>query len=119
MTARELGEQLLTVAQQQQDPKMLMEAHVWIGMNSFLIGEVPESLQHTEQAFSLYDFQQQRSHGFLYGYDPGVFSQIYKALALWFLGYPDQGYQELSKARALAHEVSPTCSHNSVSEVPC
>ena len=72
-TARELGEQVLTLAQQEQDPGMLMEAHVWIGLTSFFLGEVTEALRHTEQAFSLYDSRQHRSHGFLYGWDPGRF----------------------------------------------
>ena len=59
-----------------------------------------------EQGIALYDPQQHRSHGFLYGDDPGVCVPILCALALWFLGYPDQALQRSHEALTLARELA-------------
>jgi predicted ATPase len=57
---------------------------------------------------ALYDPQQHRSHIFLYGYgqDPGATSLYYAALALWYLGYPDQALQRSQQAVTLAQDLS-------------
>jgi predicted ATPase len=39
-TARELGEQLLTLAQRLHDPALLLEAHMALGINLFWLGEL-------------------------------------------------------------------------------
>ena len=54
---------------------------------------------------ALYDPQQHRSHT-LYGQDPGATSLYYAALALWYLGYPDQALQRCQQAVTLAQELS-------------
>jgi predicted ATPase len=55
---------------------------------------------------ALYDPQQHRSHTLFYGQDPGVTSLYYAALALWYLGYPDQAIQRSQQAVTLAQELS-------------
>src|SRR5262249_23257597 len=48
-------------------------------------------------------------HGFaalVYGDDPGVNCLSYAALALWFLGYPDQAQQRSQQALALARQLA-------------
>src|SRR5262245_49191178 len=72
MTARELGEQCLTLAQREQDSALLGEAHYALGATSFYLGEAISARAHTEQGIASYDLRQHRSHTFLYGHDPGV-----------------------------------------------
>ena len=71
-TARELGEQLLRLAQNVQDPALLLGAHYALGVPVFLMGEFASARVHFEQTLALYDPQQHHSHAYQYGLDPGV-----------------------------------------------
>jgi class 3 adenylate cyclase/predicted ATPase len=104
-TARELGEQLLDLAQREQDPALLMEAHRVVGGTLFHLGELGAAQAHLAQSLTLYDAQRHRSHMFLYTTEPGVFGLCYAALVLWHLGYPDQALQKSNAARTLAQEL--------------
>jgi predicted ATPase len=105
-TAQELGERLLTLAQSVQDPALLLEAHLALGIILFFLGELVPAREHVERGIALYDPQQHRSYAFLYGQDPGVICRCYAAWALWHLGYPNQGLQRISEALTLAEELS-------------
>ena len=52
-TARELGEQLLTLAQRQHDPERLAYAHWVLGDAMFYLGEFVPALAHLEQALAV------------------------------------------------------------------
>jgi predicted ATPase len=105
-TARELGEQLLQLAQTAQDPALLVEAHYTLGETLYYLGEFPSAHAHVEQGIALYNPQQHRSHTFLYGLDPGVFCLAYAAFVLWMFGYPEQAVKRHREALALAHELA-------------
>jgi predicted ATPase len=106
-TARELGEQLLGLAQQEQDPILLMEAYWALGCTLFHLGEFGATQAHLEQCLTLYDAQRHHSHVLLYGgIEPGVYGLCYAARVLWHLGYPDQALQKSAAARTLAQELS-------------
>jgi adenylate cyclase len=55
---------------------------------------------------ALYDSQMHRALTVQYGQDPGVTVLSYAAMALWFLGYPDQALQRMREAFTLAKELS-------------
>ena len=109
-TAREMGEQLLTLAQQVGDPALLLEAHYALGNTLNYLGEFVAAQAHFEQGIALYDRQQHHAHAFRYGQDPGVICRAYAGVTLWYLGYPDQALQRsheaFTLARELAHPVS-------------
>jgi predicted ATPase len=105
-TARELGEQLLTLAQSVQDPAFLLEAHRALGITLFFLGEFAPAREPLEQGMALYDPQQHRSHAFRYGIDPGVSCLSFAAQVLWSLGYPDQALQSIHAALLLARELA-------------
>jgi predicted ATPase len=107
-TARELGEQLLGLAQKEQDPILLMEAYRALGSILFHLGEFGAAQAHLEQGLTLYDAQRHHSQVFLYygGIEPGVIGLIYAAWDLWHLGYPNQALQKGNAARSLAQELS-------------
>jgi len=107
LPARQLGEQLLSLAQREQDPALLMEAYRALGSTLFPLGELGAAQAHLEQGLTLYDAQRHRSHVFLYGgIEPGIFGLIYASLILWHLGYPDQALQKSAAARTLGQELS-------------
>jgi TOMM system kinase/cyclase fusion protein len=105
-TARELGEQLLTLAQRVREVELLLVAHNVLGDTLVWLGEFAGARAHLEQGMTLYHPQQHRSHAFLYGYDSGVHCLSFGAWALWYLGYPDQALQRIHDALTLAQELS-------------
>jgi predicted ATPase/class 3 adenylate cyclase len=105
-TARELGEQLLNLAQRAHDSALLLEAHYTLGNTLNFLGELAAAQAHLEQGIALYDRQQHRTHALLHGQDPGVFCHSYAAVTLWLLGYPDQALQRSHEALTLAEEVT-------------
>ena len=105
-TARELGEQCLTLAESVHDPTFFLGAQIALGHTSLFLGEFASSHAYEERASALYDPQQHRSLAFLYGADPGVGCFSYAALALWLLGYPDQALKKIHQAFILTQEPS-------------
>jgi predicted ATPase len=105
-TARELGEQLLSLAQRVQDSALLLEAHFPLGASLYCLGEFAAARKHLEQSIARYDAQQHRSHALVYGADPGVFCLSWTTHVLWALGYPDQALKRSHEALSLAEELS-------------
>jgi class 3 adenylate cyclase/predicted ATPase len=103
-TAHELGEQFLTLAQQVQDPGMLIAAHRALGTTLFYLGAVAAAHMHFTPGIALYDPQQHRASAFRYGDDGGVVCHCYAAWTLWLLGYPEQGLAQSHEAVTLAQQ---------------
>src|SRR5262249_4194962 len=94
-TARELGEQLLTLAQRIQDPALLIRAHTMLGPTLFHLGEFALAREQVGQGIVLYVPQQHRSRVLQ---DPGVICLVYAAWSLWHLGYPTQALEKSREA---------------------
>ena len=107
-TARELGEQLPSLAKNVPDRAPL--AHYALGCSLFLLGELTQSREHLEHGIALYNPQWHGSYAFLYSQDLRVVCSIYAAWAPWCLGYPDQALKRnndmLTFARELSHPFS-------------
>jgi predicted ATPase/class 3 adenylate cyclase len=105
--ACELGEELLGLARQLQDPMLSLEAHRALGNTLFWRGESGLAHTHAQHGLALYDPQQMRAHALRYGQDSGVACRLFGALCLWLLGYPDQARQwneaALTQAQGLLH----------------
>jgi predicted ATPase len=111
--AQELGQQLMRLAEQAQEPILMLQAHQVQGINSFYQGELEAARRHLEQAVTLYDPWQHEAHMAIYaGADPGVASLAHLALTLWLLGYPEQAIERsqaaITLAKGLAHPYSLT-----------
>ena len=105
-TAHELGEQLLDMAQGVQDSVLLVEAHYVLGVTYFWMGEFVPARKHLERGIDNYDPQRHRSHIKLFGQDEGAVCLCRAAVALWYLGYPDQALTRGSEALTLAQQLS-------------
>ena len=104
-TARELGEQLLRLAQGQQNPTRLIDAHQALGSILFHFGELAPAYAHLEQAMALYGSQPPRSIA-TSGSDSRTVCLSFMAFILWFRGYPDQALESIHKALTLVQELS-------------
>jgi predicted ATPase len=105
-TARELAEELLSLAQRQQDPALLLQAHRAMGQTLYWLGELAPARAHLEQSVALYDPQQHHGLAFQYGEDPRVGCLSFLAHVLWYLGYPDQALARIHEAIPLGQELS-------------
>ena len=104
---RELGEQLLGLAERMQEPALLLEAHHERWANLFSLGELSSALTHTERGIELYNPYEYRQYASLYGgHDPGVCGLRHAAMTLWLLGYPDRALEKSGDALALAQKLS-------------
>src|SRR5919204_6071914 len=105
-TAREVGEQLLSLAQRLQDPILLQQAHNAMAGALLHLGELAAAHAHLQQGLTLYDPQQHRAMVLRLGNDLGVFFLAYMVRPLWLLGYPDQALQQSQKALSMAQELA-------------
>jgi predicted ATPase len=106
-TARALAEELLSLAQREDDPTLLLGAHHTLAAVSFHLGDFTSSLEHSEQARAFRQHQQDPSKGYIhFGHDPGVMNLCYAAYALGFIGYAAQSRQRSLDALSLARESS-------------
>ncbi|HEY5864913.1 MAG TPA: AAA family ATPase [Candidatus Tectomicrobia bacterium] len=103
--ARDLGEQLLVLAQHHGDAALLLRSHYILGDTLLWLGEFPAARAHLEQGIAIYDPQQHDTHDLLYEADPWLGCLGALSMTLWFLGYPDQALRRSEEALALAHEL--------------
>jgi class 3 adenylate cyclase/predicted ATPase len=100
--ARELGEEFLGLAQQRQDPLLLVEGHRMLGNTVWWQGELAQTYTHVKAALALYDPEQHRAQAVRYGQDSGVVCGLLESWILWMLGYPDQALRSKEETLVLA-----------------
>jgi predicted ATPase len=105
-TALELGQQLLRLAQYQQDPALLVPAYHSLGAALLWLGEVKAAREQLEWGIALYNPQQHSPLLLRSAQDYGVTLLCYAAMALWALGYPDRALERIHEAITLAHKVA-------------
>ncbi|MCI0666323.1 MAG: protein kinase [Acidobacteria bacterium] len=99
--ARQMAEQLLRMAEQANDPLLLLGGHYTLGTTLQFLGELPLGHEHLEHAISYYDQKKSRVYRAIYTVDPGVFCLCEMVRTLWLLGYPDQAGRRLDEALEL------------------
>ena len=102
--ASELGERMLRMACDANDPGLLLEAHGALGVCRFFQGAFADARTHQEQALALYDPDRHQAHVFAHGVDPGIRALNFLALTLWLQGYPDQALKRMQQGLALARK---------------
>ena len=103
-TARDIGEQLLTMATDQHDPTLLLEAYWSLSGVLFHLGEFTLVQQHLNQAVAIYESQRDGAQTVRHGTIPGIHCLSWLSLTLWMLGYPEQALQRSHQACTLARQ---------------
>jgi predicted ATPase len=101
---RSLGEELLALVQTTGDPFALVAARRALGTTLFYLGELESAYEHADAGVAVYRRHHPRTH--LYGREVGVACQLYTAMALQLLGYPERADRALAEGRRLAQELS-------------
>lgn len=113
--AHQVARQALSLAEQTDDPVLVMIAHFMMGVSFLFLGKVAPARMHLEQMMVIYDPQQHRNLAFHYGQDIGAPNLSWLCWVLWSLGYPDQALQRNQEALILAQELDhPLTSADSV-----
>jgi class 3 adenylate cyclase/predicted ATPase len=100
--ARDLGHQLLSLAEQQRDGTLFLRAHTALGCTTASQGQFTASREHLDQALAFHDPARHLVLTTAWGADPGVIALSYQSGNLWTLGYPDQGVTMAERALAVA-----------------
>jgi predicted ATPase len=103
-TAREIGAQLVRLAQRSQEPPHLLFAYVSLAGILFHLGELAPTQALLEQGMALSNPLQHSSLAVMYGQDPGVMCRSYAPRLLWLLGYADQALQRSYEALTFAQD---------------
>jgi predicted ATPase/class 3 adenylate cyclase len=100
-TARELGEQLLRLAQRTAAPTPRLEAYEALGITLFYLGDYAAARTHCVQGMALIDPTALQAQA-LYHSVAEVGCLAIAAHTLWCLGYPAQAGRRMQEALALA-----------------
>ena len=98
---RDLAAQFLALAEKQKAPRPLVIGHSFLGVSSFMVGDIAEARAHLDLAIALYDPAEHR---------PILGGLYWRSKALWVLGYPEAALldidQALKDARESGHALS-------------
>jgi predicted ATPase len=107
LTARELREQLLRIAEQADDPALIIEACWMEGATRYYLAEFEQAKALLERGIALYDPQKHHALAMQFtGSDPCVNLLTYMTFTFWFLGFPEKARACLRSALKLSNELS-------------
>jgi predicted ATPase len=102
--AREVGNQLLTLAEATGDPPSIVAGHYTLGTTSYWIGDLVASLMHLDELIRHYTPSQHRTMAALFGLDPGIVGVAYSSMALWLSSFPERALERMERAVRMARE---------------
>lgn len=110
LTATSLAGKLLKLAEEENDPAIILEAYRAMGNSVFWCGELVLAQQNMEEGIKLYTPDEHRTLAFLYGQDPDVANRGMQAWPLSLMGYPEQaikrGQEAILEATQISHPYS-------------
>jgi predicted ATPase len=110
--AVDYSEQLLDLAEIEQDSVLVVEGCYVAGVTRFWLGDFLQSQAFLERAMEFYQPEQSRLHISLYAQDPQVICLSRLAFTLWCLGYPAKAVEAsqtaLDRAVERGHRFSTT-----------
>jgi predicted ATPase len=102
---RKLSAEFMALAEKQRAIVPLLIGHRLMGISSTWTGDIVEGRRHLDEVVTLYDPAEHRRFATRFGHDAGVAGLIYRAFALWFLGYPKAALEDARNAVNNAREI--------------
>jgi len=105
--AREREKQLLSFAQQQQNPTLLLEARYACWSTALSRGELAAAQAHIEKGLDVYHLQLHRAKARVFSaeHDPVLCGLTWRSLTFWLEGYPAQALRNMDRAFALGRDL--------------
>lgn len=100
-----VARELLAIADRQQDPALLSEAHLVVGVSEVWAHDMKSALRHVDEAV---ECGERARPGFVrlrVGPDSRVLSQVVSGLIRWTAGYPEQALARAGRGVELAREI--------------
>ncbi len=104
-TASDLSREMLSIAREQVDPALLLEAHRAAGNCRFLAGQYIKANRHFGRTLALYQPDLHNAHRFDYGTDALVVAAGVGGLSAYLSGDPEQGLDLMARAVEMAEEL--------------
>jgi tetratricopeptide (TPR) repeat protein len=104
--ARNMGTELMSLAEAQNDPLRRALANRALGSTLFSLGRFEPSRRHLERGIASHNPDEFRAQLSVYGEDPSVVCRLYLALTLWYMGWPDKAQMVMHDALALSEQLS-------------
>jgi hypothetical protein len=99
---RAVADELMAIAQQEQDPLLLSEAHLLVGVSRAWVDELPSSLGHYDAAREHLGAVSPGHVDFRVGANPGVVANVAAGLTQYMAGSPDTAMRDMQQALDLA-----------------
>jgi predicted ATPase/class 3 adenylate cyclase len=103
--AAELGEQIMALAERENDPSMRIDGYLIKGATHAFTGDIAGGLGDLDKAIGLFGSSPSRAVGSRLGNDPRVACLTTSAFALWLLGFPDRAVERTTAAIELARRL--------------
>jgi predicted ATPase/class 3 adenylate cyclase len=104
--AAAVGSELLELAEQQDDARLMVEGHLVVGSSVAFDGDVSTGLDHLDRAIALFDPQQHQPGPLRLGPSSGVVAHTTSAFLLWLRGHPDRAAERAARAAELARQLN-------------
>jgi DNA-binding winged helix-turn-helix (wHTH) protein/predicted ATPase len=104
--AHQIAGLLVNLAQELQDPILVVESHRAFGATLVDLGKFDQAIEHLERVSTLYEAGRLPGQASFAGQDPKVVAGCYAAKAMWALGYPDRALERIDRAVSLAQQIS-------------
>ena len=103
--ARELADEEVAVALEQNDTALLLRGYRFVGLASFLAGEFDVARESLRRGSANFDRSAHHAKGLAYSTDPAVLGLCIIAWSNWFLGDFDQAHDDINAAVRLSEEL--------------
>ena len=101
----EVSRELLVIAERENDPALLSDAHLLVGVNSMRHSGFDVALEHVGRAVELDEQSRSGSVRFRVGAHPKVIANTVKGLLLWLRGSPDSAVAQVAHSLELAGDL--------------
>lgn len=102
--AQETAERCLVLAEAQEDPDLLFDAHLAVGIPSYFLGEFAMADEHLRPALASRPREKHLLRASTFHPSPYLLGLCYSAHVSWQLGYPDRALEQADEALALARQ---------------
>ena len=102
----ELAEQERRLLERVEDPDLALQLHIPLGAIELCRGALHRSLEHCDQALTLFDPEKHKRLVLSFSGDPMMLALVHSSWSAWLSGWPDQARSRTERGLRRAEEVA-------------